>query len=269
MIDLSLFRIEPPALISFSFGRTSGFLLRQIQLANGGLPQDIHVCFANTGKEVEGTLVFGKRCSDEWGIKINWLEFVSRNGDQKYKVVDFDSASRNGEPFEAIINEKKYIPNSLTRFCTTELKIIPKRLFMRDHRYPCWTNAIGIRADEAKRLKNFKVVDGDEFNIFPLLDAGITKPMILDWWSKQPFDLEIGDNEGNCDLCFLKGQRRCVSVLERKPDAANWWINQEQRIGHLFQKGRKSYSQLLQIANEKRGECVPDDNLGECKCDVQ
>jgi hypothetical protein len=183
--------------------------------------------------------------------------------------VDFSSASRSGEPFEAIISEKRYIPNSLTRFCTTELKIIPKRLFMREQRYPFWTNAIGIRADEPKRLKSFKVVDGDEFNVFPLFDAGITKPMVLDWWSKQPFDLDIGENEGNCDLCFLKGQRRVVSVLERKPEAADWWIAQEERIGHLFQKGRKSYSHLLRIANEKSSACVPDDNVGECTCDVQ
>ena len=46
------YKIEGPALISFSGGRTSGFMLHNIIQAHGGkLPDDIHVVFANTGKE--------------------------------------------------------------------------------------------------------------------------------------------------------------------------------------------------------------------------
>jgi 3'-phosphoadenosine 5'-phosphosulfate sulfotransferase (PAPS reductase)/FAD synthetase len=261
---------DPPALISFSGGRTSAYMLRRALDACGGtLPQGFHVCFSNTGKEVEGTLEFVRECGERWGVHINWLEFVARKGSQ-YRVVDFGSASRNGEPFEAVIREKKYIPNSLTRFCTSELKIMPKRQFMRDRGCPVWTNAIGIRADEPKRIKSFRLTDGEEFNVFPLADAGVTKPMILDWWSRQPFDLRIGENEGNCDLCFLKGQRRVRSVLEHSPERARWWIEQEERVGHWFMKGRKSYSHLLQIAQQDSApECTPDDSMGECTCDVQ
>jgi hypothetical protein len=44
--------ITGPALISFSGGRTSAFMLRQILDAHGGtLPDDVVVAFANTGKE--------------------------------------------------------------------------------------------------------------------------------------------------------------------------------------------------------------------------
>ena len=46
------YKIPRPALISFSGGRTSGFMLHNIIQAYGGkLPDDIHVVFANTGKE--------------------------------------------------------------------------------------------------------------------------------------------------------------------------------------------------------------------------
>lgn len=45
------FRIEGPALISFSGGRTSGLMLRRILDAHGGrLHRDVHVVYANTGR---------------------------------------------------------------------------------------------------------------------------------------------------------------------------------------------------------------------------
>ena len=66
---MSEYRVEGPALISFSGGRTSGFMLWHILDAyDGKLPDDVHVCFANTGKEREETLrfvhAFGEWCLD-------------------------------------------------------------------------------------------------------------------------------------------------------------------------------------------------------------
>ncbi len=55
--------ITGPALISFSGGRTSAYMLWQILAAHGGqLPDDVHICFANTGKEREETLRFVHEC---------------------------------------------------------------------------------------------------------------------------------------------------------------------------------------------------------------
>ena len=69
------YRINEPALISFSGGRTSGFMLYHIlQAHNGSLPDDVHVAFANTGKEMPETLDFVRDCGDHWGVNINWLE---------------------------------------------------------------------------------------------------------------------------------------------------------------------------------------------------
>lgn len=48
----SPFLVAGPALISFSGGRTSAFMLHEILATHGGqLPPDVHVAFANTGKE--------------------------------------------------------------------------------------------------------------------------------------------------------------------------------------------------------------------------
>ncbi len=77
------------------------------------LPEDAIVCFANTGKEDEATLKFVNDCSINWNVPITWIE------------VTYETASRNGEPFEAVIEKKNYLPNPVTRFCTIEMKIRP------------------------------------------------------------------------------------------------------------------------------------------------
>ena len=51
------FLIEGSAVISFSGGRTSGYMLRRI--LDVGLQPDVHVLFTNTGKERPETLECG------------------------------------------------------------------------------------------------------------------------------------------------------------------------------------------------------------------
>lgn len=265
------YRIETPALLSISGGRTSGYMLYQIMDAyDGKLPADTHVVFCNTGKEAEPTLQFLRECSARWGVRITWLEFKAR-APSTYEIVYFENAARKGEPFERLIDEKRYIPNSLTRFCTSELKVIPKRRYMADLGYKSYTNALGLRADEPKRVASFRQTDGVEFIEMPLFDAGITKPDVLDWWGRQPFDLQLAhEDDGNCDRCFLKGQRKIAQAFVRDPASAAWWIRQEEKIGHWFMKGRKSYSHLLQIAQGgPMFADVPDDAPVACTCDVQ
>lgn len=62
------FAIDQPTCISFSGGRTSAYMLWRVLQANGGLPADAVVCFANTGKEVEATLRFVRDCAEHWHV---------------------------------------------------------------------------------------------------------------------------------------------------------------------------------------------------------
>ena len=57
------YRVDPPFYVSFSGGRTSGYLLRHVLDAWGGsLPEGGHVLFANTGKEHGATFRKDRAC---------------------------------------------------------------------------------------------------------------------------------------------------------------------------------------------------------------
>ena len=134
MLDGNPYRIAGPALISFSGGRTSAFMLKQILDAHGGtLPVDVRVCFANTGREMPETLDFVEECSQRWSVPIVWLEY-DLDAPHHTRIVDHATASRNGEPFRAAIANRGFLPNPVTRFCTTET--YAERLIMRRLRPP-------------------------------------------------------------------------------------------------------------------------------------
>src|SRR3546814_13029879 len=60
--------------------------------------------------------------------------------------------SRNGEPFKALIKHKKFLPNAVTRFCTSHLKVETMKMFMVTQGYDRWLNLIGLRHDEGHRV---------------------------------------------------------------------------------------------------------------------
>lgn len=235
----SPFYITGPALISFSGGRTSAFMLFMILWAHGGkLPGDVHVCFANTGKEREETLRFVHECATRWGVRIHWLERkAARRGSKaadRYVEVGFNSASRNGEPFEALIRSKQYLPNSQMRYCTIELKIRVMIAFMKAQGYRRWTNAVGLRGDEMHRV--FKAIERNKSGkepfrvVMPMATkaAGWIKQRdVQAFWKAQPFDLGIHSADGNCDLCFLKARQSRMRRIRQDPSSADWWIAQE------------------------------------------
>ena len=76
------FFLKNDSIISFSGGRTSGFMLKKILEAHENvLPKNCHVVFANTGKEIDQTYNFVEDCQNKWNVKINWIEFDSIQSD--------------------------------------------------------------------------------------------------------------------------------------------------------------------------------------------
>jgi len=273
------YSILEPTCISFSGGRTSGYMLYKILEAHQmSLPKEAVVCFANTGKEDEATLKFVHDCSVNWNIPIIWLEYTeAEESKDRWKQVTYETASRNGEPFEAVIRKKNYLPNPVTRFCTIEMKIRTIANYLlsigmcekRSHgEYMSW---VGIRADEPRRAAK---IPRDRT---PLVAAGVSKEMVGEFWRNQSFDLELPNingvtYHGNCDLCFLKGASQTMSLITEKPERAVWWAKMEALAlaskpdGARFRKDRPSYASMMQFTKDQTEMFDPNEETIACFC---
>ena len=286
------YKIEGPALISFSGGRTSAYMLYHIlQAYDGNLPPDLYVTFANTGKEMPETLDFIKDCEDHWGLKIHWLEMRIFEEKPIYRTeeVTYETASRKGEPFAALIDRKKMLPNPLVRFCTTELKIHVMKRFMKERGYKEWYNVVGLRYDEPRRVSRQKSANENNVNpwesLMPLYDAKVTVQDVFKFWEDSNFDLNLPNHggktlAGNCDLCFLKGMKTTTMILKERPDLADWWADQEEKIARsardvlgrevstaTFRKDRPPYIELVDISSQPNqiDDMFGDDGMS-CFC---
>ncbi len=252
--------VDRPTVVSFSGGRTSAYLLRLLLDAHGGtLPPDCHVVFANTGKENEATLRFVRDCCVNWRVPIVWVEYLP-DGDG-WRQVTFETASRNGEPFEALVRKRNYLPNPVARFCTVELKILRIADYMRSLGHAEFEVLVGLRADEPKRMAKLRAdPSGGTRGIerrAPLADMGVSRWDVGRYWQAAPFDLALPNvggvtMEGNCDLCFLKRSAIVMSLIAKDPSRAVWWAKQESSItnakitnGDTFRNDRPSYAQML------------------------
>lgn len=253
----SPYHIAGPALVSFSGGRTSAFMLHEILKEHDGqLPADVVVAFANTGKEREETLRFVHECGSRWGVRIIWLEWrdlgrqyarKDSGREESYEVVGFNSASRNGEPFAALVKGKSYLPNWQARFCTQHLKIQVLNEYAQDIGFSAghYSEVIGLRYDEGLRILK-GLANAEKYGrrcVYPLSKAKVVKRDVMAFWAEQPFDLGLQPWEGNCDLCFLKGRAIRKRIIRDDPSRADWWAGLEDQTGGFFDK-RDRYAAL-------------------------
>lgn len=310
---MNSYLITGPALISFSGGRTSAFMLKQIVDAHGGvLPDDVVVAFADTGKEREETLRFVHECGSRWGVRIHWLEWrpsaaeaasaaergdeaaawmAANATDEKFEVVGFNSASREGEPFAALIATRQMLPNVTMRYCTTKLKVDTMRRLMLSLGHQRWGNAVGLRYDEGHRVlkqlaRNDKGLERYTA-IMPMASAKVkvTKRDVLTFWlgptmrvedmvRPQGFDLELQSHEGNCDACFLKRPSTLRDLIRVRPESAQWWVDQEARYEGKTRDPRMarfnkdfSYAGLInEIVTQPRMPGLLDDEEYDAEC---
>jgi len=228
-------------LISFSGGETSGYMLYYLtNLWEGRHECEFLVVFANTGEENEETLEFVKKCGEAFNVDIVWVEALvtmEMGVGTKHKIVDFDTASRNGEPFEAII--KKYgIPNQAFPHCNREMKLNPIHSYVKSIGWDKgYKTAIGIRYDEIDRI----VSDRKKYNvIYPLIEyKKMTKPKINFWWSQQEFRLNLKSYQGNCKTCWKKSIRNLSKIAQDNPEHFDFFKKMEKKYGMLVPDGRE------------------------------
>lgn len=256
------FHITGPAVISFSGGRTSAYMLWRILQAHGGtLPDDVVVCFANTGREMPATLDFVRDCGAAWNVPICWLEFrhgMKPDAKRRHRwaeVVSHNSASRNGEPFNMLLESKRIVPDRSRRFCTEELKVRTIiRYLTQNLGWQNWSNVIGFRADESVRIENKRAQEMTTFGYFvsalPLAEAGIQTMDVMRFWRAQPFDLRLdkdGDG-GNCDGCFMFSSAKLGRMFLKHPDRMDWWVRKEADLGTKTMAPGRSYESIRHLA---------------------
>lgn len=239
-------------LITFSGGRTSAYMTWW--LFNEWSEKDKWdkiVVFANTGKESEDTLFFVDECASEWNIDIKWIEGypsdVGKGWSVNHKLVTYETASRKGEPFEAMI-KKLGIPFQSAPFCSPQLKTAPIKHYLRSIGWSKYYTAIGIRYDEQKRVnKNHK----KNRIIYPLIELNpVTKNQIKQWWDLQSFDLDIHPDDGNCVCCWKKSFNVLARIMERTPNSFDWWQEMTDKYGRSNHKSYKGDLQSFYRGNK-------------------
>lgn len=150
--------------------------------------------------------------------------------------------------FEQLIQERNFLPNKRSRFCTTELKMkpvfeycylnIPGKVDMRlgyrfdeqerkddatnDFKFPSSCNLYG------QRRQNHTTVNWRECS-FPLIDQEPTiHPQIVNFWKNNP-DVTFAD-DSNCQFCFWKDEQQILINFEKNPSIMYWAAIQEEII---------------------------------------
>ena len=219
--------------ISFSGGRSSAVMT--LLVLQKYPDADIQITFANTGFEHEDTLRFVDACDRNlFGGRVVWIESVINQEPGVgvgFKVVDYETAAREGEPY--IAGARKYgLWNQTSPSCTGRLKIEPmekylkSKGFIRGKRLNYWT-AIGIRVDEIDRLSVNRLRDKI---VYPLVEAGVNKREVLRQCAKWDFDLRIDEHYGNCVGCFKKSTRKLATIARDTPEYFEKWRMIEQEL---------------------------------------
>lgn len=225
--------------ISFSGGETSAYMTRRLLEANDY--DEVAVVFANTGQENEATLEFVNNCDLHFGFNTTWIEAVIHDGYKSptARVVDFKSASRNGEPFEAAI--RKYgIPNQKFKDCTRNLKLNPLTAYLESIGWGKGTydTAIGIRVDEIDRMSSQQQ---QRRIIYPLISQWpTTKPQVNTFWAAQPFRLQLRGYQGNCKWCWKKSDRKHFTLIDEDVSQYEFPARMEMLYGKVGPEFRRT-----------------------------
>lgn len=259
---------KPKLAISFSGGRTSAVMTKLLLEKHRDEYSEVKVTFCNTGQEHEATLQFVRDCDDHFGFNTVWLEAVVNPVHGKgirHRIVDFETASRDGEPFEAVI--KKYgIPNPALPQCTERLKVEVMLDYFRQWGQPgkAYKSAIGIRVDEADRMN----LSGKY--IYPLVAQRWTKRMVNDEVASWPFDLGIpNDAHGNCVWCWKKSFRKLYTLAISNPEYFDFPRRMEKEYGSVkandsdrtFFRGSRTANDILREAGETSFRPYTDDDI--------
>lgn len=259
-------------LISFSGGETSALMTKLCHERLRDQYDEIITVFSNTGQENEATLEFVDRCDRKWGWNVVWIETVmsdEKGVGARAKIVDFASASRNGEPFEDVIR-KHGIPNSSFPHCTREMKERPIRAYARSIGWKTgsYDTAIGIRIDEIDRMNH----KAKELRlVYPMVSPFPHRKVDVNaFWNEQDFRLELAGWQGNCRTCWKKSYRKLLTIMATNPSSFDFFErmeetypmagpNPKQEVKRFF-RGKLTVADLRRLSAEGNFQLAEDDS---------
>lgn len=214
---------KPRLRVSFSGGRTSAYMSIWLK-ENMADRYDMRFVFANTGWEHPDTLRFVNEVDRRYGLGLAWVEAVPRRELGKstgHRVVTFETASRNGQPFEAVCAAYG-LPNMTFQLCNRELKLNTMKSYAQEvlgWKTGSYETAVGIRLDEMRRVK--AETAKRERILYPLIDMEpVRKEDVIAFFEDFDWDLRIPEHQGNCIGCFKKSDKKLLTLY--RENAANF-----------------------------------------------
>lgn len=160
--------------------------------------------------------------------------------------------------FEDVINKAGgYLPNIMTRFCTSKMKVEPIAQWCFDNTDLPVEMRMGFRANEVSRANRMfeKQIDGFEnfkFKVgeknsrnkwkelpyrsvkFPLIEDRIFKDTIEKYWSNRSVRFAYMNN---CVGCFHRNEIMLNHMANKFENKFDWFMNQEKQNGCTFKNG--------------------------------
>jgi hypothetical protein len=183
--------------------------------------------------------------------------------------------------FDQVIQKhSNYLPNLMTRYCTVDMKVKPIAQWLYENTELPVEMRIGFRANEMSRAKTMieRAVDGVEnfkFKIgekngrnkwkelpyrmtrFPLIEDGIFKDTIENYWQDKPVRFAY---KNNCVGCFHRSEIFLKHMSQRDEKQFDWFVRMEQKNGCTFKNGI-TYEK---IKNHKLQLDLFDDDFKDC-----
>tara|TARA_R110002110_G_scaffold138317_3_gene324058 strand:- start:29 stop:868 length:840 start_codon:yes stop_codon:yes gene_type:complete len=164
-----------------------------------------------------------------------------------------------GDTFDEVIFKKKYLPNVMQRFCTSEMKLKPLFDWWQKEINEVVEMRIGFRANEQSRAKTmlsktnlngnseFKTIIGKSKNgnrnkwgliqwqkpSFPLIDNPIYKDNVEQYWKNKPVRFAYMNN---CVGCFHRNPVLLKHLSTTNENKFKWFIDAE-KDNSTFKKG--------------------------------
>lgn len=189
-----------------------------------------------------------------------------------------------GPTFEQVINNHGgYLPNKVARYCTTDMKTMP----IAQWRYKTIEGdaemRFGFRANEQSRAKTMtdklnergmtevKIIVGrtktgtrNRWGVidyckptFPLIEAGVFKDNIEEYWKDKPVRFAYMNN---CIGCWWRGPMLLKHMADKHPEKMDWFARQEEGNKGNF-KSDVSYREII---NYNSQFTLFDEDFSEC-----